>query len=100
MVLEDDSSWIRPSSLGIEVTMTQAVGLPSRNEIPRTVFPEMPLEEAERLMLVQALERARWNQTHAAQLLSITRDTLRYRMKKFNLSAPVSDNKAYPDRHF
>jgi len=73
--------------------MAQAVGLSGPNEISQTVLPEMPLEEAERLMVVQALERARWNQTHAAQLLSITRDTLRYRMKKFSLKAPVSDDR-------
>jgi DNA-binding protein Fis len=39
----------------------------------------------ERRLLVQALERTLGNQTQAARLLRITRDTLRYRMKKFNL---------------
>ena len=36
-------------------------------------------------MLVRALDAANWNQTRAARDLDITRDTLRYKMKKFNL---------------
>jgi DNA-binding protein Fis len=31
------------------------------------------------------LERVGGNQSHAARLLRITRDALRYKMKKFNL---------------
>ena len=50
-------------------------------------IPARSLEEAERSMLLNALQAAGWNQTRAAELLSITRDTLRYRMKKFNLRA-------------
>jgi DNA-binding NtrC family response regulator len=44
------------------------------------------LEEVERQLLVQALERAGGNQTHAAQLLGINRDQVRYRIEKFGLS--------------
>ncbi len=43
------------------------------------------LEEVEKAMLVRALDAANWNQTRAARDLDITRDTLRYKMKKFNL---------------
>jgi DNA-binding protein Fis len=43
------------------------------------------LEDNERSMLVRALEKTGGNQTQAARLLRITRDTLRYKMKKFNL---------------
>jgi DNA-binding protein Fis len=32
-----------------------------------------------------SLEKTNGNQTQAARLLRITRDTLRYKMKKFNL---------------
>jgi DNA-binding protein Fis len=45
----------------------------------------MSLVEQERRLLVQALEKTGGNQTQAARLLRITRDTLRYKMKKFNL---------------
>ena len=44
------------------------------------------LEDVERQLLVQALERAGGNQTHAAQLLGINRDQVRYRIEKFGLA--------------
>jgi DNA-binding NtrC family response regulator len=44
------------------------------------------LEEVERQLLVQALERAAGNQTQAAQLLGINRDQVRYRIEKFGLA--------------
>jgi DNA-binding NtrC family response regulator len=43
------------------------------------------LEDVERQLLVQALERCGWNQTHAGQLLRINRDQVRYRIEKFGL---------------
>jgi len=43
------------------------------------------LEEAEKTLLTRALQKSGGNQTRAAGLLGITRDTLRYKMKKFNL---------------
>jgi DNA-binding protein Fis len=49
----------------------------------------MSLEDMEKSMLLQALEKSGWNQTRAAQLLDISRDTLRYRMKKFHLAPPA-----------
>jgi DNA-binding NtrC family response regulator len=45
------------------------------------------LEELERQLLTQALERAGGNQTQAAQLLGINRDQVRYRIEKFGLQA-------------
>src|SRR3954447_13846421 len=44
------------------------------------------LEDVERTLVVQALERCGGNQTHAARLLGINRDQIRYRIEKFNLS--------------
>jgi two-component system, NtrC family, response regulator AtoC len=44
------------------------------------------LEEVERQLLMQALERAGGNQTQAAQLLGINRDQVRYRIEKFGLA--------------
>lgn len=43
------------------------------------------LEEVERQLLTQALERTGGNQTQAAQLLHINRDQVRYRIEKFGL---------------
>jgi two-component system NtrC family response regulator len=43
------------------------------------------LEEVEKEILVQALEKHHWNQTRAARYLNISRKTLIYRMEKFGL---------------
>jgi transcriptional regulator with PAS, ATPase and Fis domain len=43
------------------------------------------LEDVERQLVVQALERSSWNQTHAGHLLRINRDQVRYRIEKFGL---------------
>ncbi|KAB2959100.1 MAG: sigma-54-dependent Fis family transcriptional regulator [Thermoanaerobaculia bacterium] len=45
----------------------------------------VPLEEMEREMVTRAMRFAGDNQTRAAELLGITRDQLRYRLKKFGL---------------
>jgi two-component system response regulator AtoC len=47
------------------------------------------LESLEKSLLQQALDKARHNQTRAAQLLGITRHTLRYRLEKYGLALPV-----------
>jgi transcriptional regulator with PAS, ATPase and Fis domain len=43
------------------------------------------LEELERDLVTQALERTGGNQTKAGELLGMTRDQIHYRMEKFNL---------------
>jgi DNA-binding NtrC family response regulator len=43
------------------------------------------LEDLERELLCQALERTHGNRTRAARLLGINRDRIRYRIQKFNL---------------
>jgi DNA-binding NtrC family response regulator len=39
----------------------------------------------EKKLLTKALKQANGNKTQAARLLNITRDTLRYKMKKLNI---------------
>jgi transcriptional regulator with PAS, ATPase and Fis domain len=46
------------------------------------------LAQFERNLLLQALQKSSWNQTRASRVLKISRDALRYKMKKFNLRAP------------
>jgi len=46
------------------------------------------LEEVEKEILLQALQRHNWNQTHAARYLNISRKTLIYRMEKFGMHEP------------
>ncbi len=83
MVLED-SSWIQGPSIHI--------GSPGSNPLVADVPGEseeanftLSLEEIERNLLSKALDKASGNQTRAAISLGITRDTLRYKMKKFSL---------------
>ena len=63
---------------------------PDGNEVtpPVTAGPQssLTLDQWERQMLEQALRDTGGNQTRAAQKLGISRDTLRYRMKKHGLS--------------
>lgn len=43
------------------------------------------LADVERALLTQALHRTQGNQTHAAQLLGVTRDQVRYKAEKYGL---------------
>ena len=43
------------------------------------------LEGVEKELIVRALEKFNWNQTHAVQCLDISRKTLIYQMEKFGL---------------
>jgi DNA-binding NtrC family response regulator len=45
------------------------------------------LEHVEESLVRQAMEMAGGNQTRAAQLLGLSRDALRYKLKKFNVDA-------------
>ena len=82
MILEE-STYIMPGSLPIAITRPDG----SSAAAPRAEIPTegLSLEDNERLPLNRALEKTAGNQTQAARLLRITRDTLRYKMKKFNL---------------
>jgi len=53
----------------------------------RFVLPEagVSLDELEKDLITQALERAKNNKTVAAKLLNISYDSLRYQIKKFGL---------------
>jgi DNA-binding NtrC family response regulator len=58
-----------------------AAGEPAPAAAPRG----MDLEQWERSLIEQAMREAEGNQTRAAQRLGISRDTLRYRLKKFGI---------------
>jgi two-component system NtrC family response regulator len=47
-----------------------------------------PLEQLEREVVVESLERCSWNQTSAARFLRIPRHTLIYRMEKYGIVQP------------
>ena len=85
MILEE-TNLLTAASLPITISHPDG-----RDRIPTGPGLEIPdeglsLEENEKMLLVRALEKTGGNQTQAARLLRITRDTLRYKMKKFNLT--------------
>jgi len=84
VILEDTDS-IRPESLPPGVRGATSSRLPAAVNLTGLEGNGMSLFAQERRLLVQALEKTGGNQTRAAHLLSITRDTLRYKMKKFHL---------------
>jgi DNA-binding NtrC family response regulator len=73
-----DRDWLEPDDF---TTLTRSVAATSFKLPPEG----LNLEEVERQLLVQALDRAGGNQTQAAQLLGINRDQVRYRIEKFGL---------------
>ena len=55
----------------------------------KVAFPPsgISLEAVEKKLIEEALGSTRWNTSRAAQLLHLSRDTLRYRMKKYDLDS-------------
>ena len=99
MILEDEP-FLRPEYLPFSVgesggrtlferTAPAEAGqpLPNGRMLPRLYIPEggTSLEEVEHAMVELAMRQAHGNQTHAAKLLDISRDALRYKLKKFGL---------------
>jgi two-component system response regulator AtoC len=85
MILEE-ARMITPESLPLSINEHPVSMLMAVNASPASM-PDtgLSLADHERSLLAQALAKANGNQTQAARLLHITRDTLRYKMKKFNL---------------
>jgi DNA-binding NtrC family response regulator len=63
---------VEPISGGRKASVANALG-------------NLTLEEIERDLINQSLERTNWNKTQAAQLLGISRDAIRYKIKKYKL---------------
>jgi DNA-binding NtrC family response regulator len=73
--------------------LTEGVDLPAAG---------IDLEQLERSLVVQALERTHWNHTRAAALLGLNRDQIRYRIEKFKLEKPAAaadESQLPPTRH-
>ena len=83
MILEEKDC-IGPKSLNLPSCEEEA-GYES--EVPIAAGPLMAVTLAgqERRLIVEALERTDGNQSRAARLLQVTRDAMRYKMKKHNL---------------
>jgi DNA-binding NtrC family response regulator len=84
MILEE-SSFITSASLPISISHADPRQAPTPQAEVEIPDEGMSLVDNERQLLARALEKTGGNQTQAARLLRITRDTLRYKMKKYNL---------------
>ncbi len=71
----------------LPATLTGRVPATDRSVDGRFLLPEagISLEDLERDIIFQALERTKHNKAQAAKLLNITYDTLRYQVKKYGL---------------
>ena len=85
-VIERAVLWSRGPTLDVEhLSLTRPVGGTDHGDAAKPV-DTATLPQWEKTMIEQALREAGGNQTKAAQRLGISRDTLRYRLKKFGLS--------------
>jgi len=88
-VLFSDAEPLEPDDLGLSPDGAPAgvVGAGPSGRVEIQLPDEgLSLEAVERGLIVAALERTGGNQSQAARLLGISRDTLRYRMEKHGLA--------------
>lgn len=83
-IILGSESTILPDHLPIELTNPPA-GEGRGNFAYELPDEGVSIEEVERELVLQALKKVDGNQTQAARLLDLSRDALRYRMKKYGL---------------
>jgi two-component system response regulator AtoC len=85
-VILQDQGYIDVDLLPLRISefTGEPLGLPGQGSL---AIPNQGIDlyQVEKELIRQALVKARGNQTHASRLLSISRDTLRYKMKKYGL---------------
>jgi DNA-binding NtrC family response regulator len=79
-----DREWLQPDDF---TTLGRTAPVASQFRLPPG---GLVLEEVERQLVIQALERAHGNQTQAGHLLGINRDQVRYRIEKFGLARLIA----------
>ena len=86
LVLRERPDALTAADLPDYVSKAAPAPTPPSSPADIQIPPEgVSLEDVERQLLLRALEAAHWNQTRAAQLLKISRQTLIYRMEKYRL---------------
>jgi DNA-binding NtrC family response regulator len=84
-ILHAGADEIRPEHLTPEL---RRAAPPKRQEklVPAVSEEGLVLDDVERKLIAEAMERASGNQSKAARLLGVSRDTLRYRLKKHGMA--------------
>jgi DNA-binding NtrC family response regulator len=86
-VLLSEGGVIHPEDLPVEIRLqTAPSSRPYGFEIPGE---GIDIEEFERQLIVQAMERSGWVIARAARLLGLTYRTLQYRLEKFGIKRPA-----------
>jgi two-component system, NtrC family, response regulator AtoC len=98
IILEDSdvitADWLPRGLTGDErtviLTPVVSVSQPAERVTPSFQLPDVgiDLEQVELSLAPQSMERSGGNQTRAAELLGVSRDQLRYRLKKIEESQP------------
>lgn len=92
-VIERVSVLARSNKIGVDELPPEVRSSASRIASISLKLPEegIDLEQIEKEILLQALEKHSWNQSQAARYLNISRKTLIYRMEKFALLPPAPE---------
>jgi transcriptional regulator with PAS, ATPase and Fis domain len=85
-ILHAGAEEVRPEHLPPE--LRKVVGAAKRPEkiVPNITEEGLVLDDVEKKLIAEAMERASGNQSKAARLLGVSRDTLRYRLKKHGMA--------------
>jgi DNA-binding NtrC family response regulator len=84
-ILHAGADEIRPEHLTPELRKV-APPKPKERLVPAVDEQGLVLDDVERRLIAEAMERASGNQSKAARLLGVSRDTLRYRLKKHGMA--------------
>lgn len=92
-VLLKSGKTIEPADLALERTAhaepANASNLLNEATLVIDLSKGIVLDELEKHLIERVLIQTGWNRTRAAQLLGLSRETLRYRIEKHNLKAPA-----------
>jgi DNA-binding NtrC family response regulator len=87
-VILEDGRELRTNYLPSQLTRAPVLAPAGDASFGFTLPPGgVTLERVEESLVRQAMEMASGNQTRAAQLLGLSRDALRYKLKKFNVES-------------
>ncbi len=86
-VLLSEGTSVKPEDLPVEIRLRTA---PSARPYGFEIPPDgIDIEELERQLIVQAMEKSGWVIAKASRLLGLTYRTLQYRLEKFGIRKPV-----------
>ncbi len=85
-IILEESSLITAAKLPMTISQPASADALSVSIVALPSPENLSLREHEESLLLRALQKTGGNTTQSARLLNISRDTMRYRMKKFGLS--------------